>query len=320
MKKLAFLFLALTALLVACTQPVPASGLSYVTLEHDGTSRRYALYVPAGAGNQPLPLVFSLHGGGVYLEDQLGTRHKSPFKLWMELADREGFYVVYPEGLPGSYGKPTWNDCRGDATVSSSADDVGFLLAILDQVAAAHPLDRSRVYASGMSNGGFMALRLAVEKPDVFAAVAAIGAAMPAVSECASPQRPLPVLFMNGTADRHMPYDGGTLGDPPKPSHGTVLSTMQSVEIWRRLASARLAETTTLPDLDPDDGGVVTRSDYQKDGRSWVRLYTVGGGGHAAPSIRERYSALFERYFGHQNHDIEAVEEIWRFFAAARSR
>ena len=118
MKKLAFLFLALSALLVACTQPVPASGLSYVTLEHDGTSRRYALYVPAGAGNQPLPLVFSLHGGGVYLEDQLGTRHKSPFKLWMELADREGFYVVYPEGLPGSYGKPTWNDCA--ATLRSA--------------------------------------------------------------------------------------------------------------------------------------------------------------------------------------------------------
>ncbi len=317
MRKLAFLFLALTVLLAACAEPVPASGLGYLTLEHDGTSRRYALYVPDSAGNQPLPLVFSLHGGGVYLEDQLGTRHKSPFKLWMGLADREGFYVVYPEGLPGSYGKPTWNDCRGDATVSSSADDVGFLLAILDQVAAAHPLDRSRVYASGMSNGGFMALRLAVEKPEVFAAVAAIGAAMPAVSECASPRRALPVLFMNGTADRYMPYDGGTLSDPPKPSHGTVLSTAQSVEIWRQLAGARLAETAVLPDLDPDDGGVVTRSDYRNNGHTWVRLYTVGGGGHAAPSIKERYSPLFERYFGHQNHDLETVEAVWSFFAAS---
>ena len=165
-----------------------------------------------------------------------------------------------------------------------------------------------------------MALRLAVEKPDVFAAVAAIGAAMPAVSECASPQRPLPVLFMNGTADRHMPYDGGTLGDPPKPSHGTALSTPQSVEIWRRLAGARLTESKTLPDLDPNDGGVITLSKYQKDAQTWVRLYTVGGGGHAAPSIRERYSTLFERYFGHQNHDVEAVKEIWRFFSTVKSR
>jgi len=300
--------------------PAPAGGLRYWTLEHDGVERRYALYLPAAAGNGPLPLVFSLHGGGVYLEDQLGTRYKSPFKLWMELAEREGFYVVYPEGLPGSYGKPTWNDCRGDATVSSSADDVGFLLAILDEVAAQHPVDRRRVYASGMSNGGFMALRLAVEQPDSFAAVAAICAAMPAVSECAPPRQPLPVLFMNGTADRYLPYDGGTLSNPPKPSHGTVLSTPQSVEIWRELADARLAETRLLPDLDPDDGGRVTRSSYEKDGLAWVRLYTVDGGGHAAPSIRERYSALFERYFGRQNHDIEAVEEVWRFFRARKSR
>ncbi|WP_456411189.1 alpha/beta hydrolase family esterase [Oceanithermus sp.] len=302
------------------TATEPAGQLEIHTLTHDGQIRRYALYVPRGKDGTPLPLVFSLHGGGVGLEDQIGIRgHKSPFKLWMGLAEREGFYVVYPEGLPGAYGRPTWNDCRADCTVSSSADDVGFLLALLDAVAAEHPVDRGRVYASGMSNGGFMALRLAVEKPNVFAAVAAIGAAMPAVSSCGAPERAVPVLFMNGTADPNMPYDGGILGNPPQTSHGTVMSTPDSVTPWADLAGARPAAVRRLPDLDPDDGGTVTVSDYIVAGRVWVRLYTVGGSGHAAPSLRERYSALFERYFGHQNHDIEAVEEIWRFFAGVSS-
>ncbi len=313
----------LLALLLACTPAAAPPGaqagrLTYVTTSHDGQARRYALYVPAAAKGEPLPLVFSLHGGGVELEDQIGARgHKSPFKLWMELAEREGFYVVYPEGRPGAYGKPTWNDCRADCTVSSSADDVGFLLRILEEVAAEHPLDRGRIYASGMSNGGFMALRLAVEEPDVFAAVAAIGAAMPAVSGCAAASEPVPVLFMNGTADPNMPYGGGTLGNPPKASHGTAMSTPDSVRLWSELAGARAEAPVRYPDLDPDDGGTVTRNDYAGGGRVWVRLYTVGGGGHAAPSLRERYSALFERYFGHQNHDVEAVEEVWRFFRGA---
>ncbi len=311
--------------LAACAQTTPpagpappAAGLHVLTLEHDGQARRYALYVPARAGSDPLPLVFSLHGGGVTLEDQIGASgYKSPFKLWMELADSEGFYVVYPEGLPGAYGKPTWNDCRGDATVSSDADDVGFILALIDEVAAAYPLDRRRIYASGMSNGGLMALRLAVEAPNTFAAVAAVCASMPAVSKCPVPARPLPVLFMNGTADPNLPYGGGTIGNPPRASHGSVLSTAASVAVWNNLAGAHLTTQRTLPDLDPNDGGVVTESDYRAGGRLWVRLYTVGGGGHAAPSIRERYSALFERLFGHQNHDIETAREVWRFFAAA---
>ena len=99
--------------LAACAQGPPPGGqvqpevgLHIFTLKHDGVERRYALYVPAQTGEAPLPLVFSLHGGGVVLEDQLGTRYKSPFKLWMELADREGFYVVYPGGCPGPTASP----------------------------------------------------------------------------------------------------------------------------------------------------------------------------------------------------------------------
>ncbi|WP_457592541.1 alpha/beta hydrolase family esterase [Hydrogenimonas sp.] len=289
-------------------------GLFKKHIEVDGAMRRYALYIPRSLGSRKVPLLFSLHGGGIYIEDMTGeSGHKTPFKLWMTLAEREGFIVVYPEGLNGSYGKPTWNDCRGDATVSSRADDVKFIERIITQVSSAYPVDRTRIYASGISNGGFMALRLGVERPNIFAAVSAIAAAMPAVSECAPPTEPIAVLFMNGTADNHMPYNGGTLSNPPKASHGTVRSTEASVEIFLKLNGASsAAQKTVFPDLDPNDGGVVER--FIHPGGKEVRLYKVNGGGHAAPSIKERYSALFERYFGKQNHDIEMVEEVWGFF------
>ena len=296
-------------------------GLFKKSIEVDGTVRRYALYIPHGLGTEPVPMVFSLHGGGVYIEDMTGEKgHKSPHKLWMDIAEREKIIVVYPEGLNGAYGKPTWNDCRGDAVVNSDADDVKFIEKLIDTISLSYPLDRDRVYASGASNGGLMVLRLAVEEPEKFAAVASIIAAMPADSKCRPPQVPISVLFMNGTADKFMPYGGGTISNPPKPEHGTALSTEESVQIFTTLdATAGQPEVYRFADLDPNDGGRVTRYRYigGRDGTEVV-LYKVEGGGHSAPSIKERYSALFELFFGKQNHDIEAVEEIWSFFKRHR--
>ncbi len=323
-KRLLALFTALFWMLLfsSCHGTEPAvggadHGLFMKETEVDGRSRRYAIYIPQNLGTRPVPLVFSLHGGGVYIEDMTGqSGHKSPHKLWMEIAEREKIVVVYPEGLNGAYGKPTWNDCRGDATVNSGADDLKFLTTLIDEVAQKYPVERKRVYASGISNGGFMALRLGVEAPEKFAAVAAIAAAMPAVSKCRPPQVPISVLFMNGTADKFMPYGGGTISNPPKPEHGTALSTEESVQIFTTLdAVAAQPEVYRFADLDPNDGGRVTRYRYLGgiDGTEVV-LYKVEGGGHSAPSIKERYSAIYEYYFGKQNHDIEAVEEIWSFF------
>ncbi len=316
-------FISLWFVMAGCGGGGPALndgsyGLFKKRIEVDGVTRRYALYIPRSLGSGGAPLLFSLHGGGIYIEDMTGeSGHKSPFKLWMSLAEREGFIVVYPEGLNGAYGKPTWNDCRGDATVSSSADDVKFIERIIDEVSSNYSVDRNRIFASGISNGGFMALRLGVDRPHTFTAVAAIAAAMPAVSECAPPTVPIAVLFMNGTADNHMPYGGGTLSNPPKPDHGTVLSTEASVDIFLKLNGASTASQKTIfADLDPYDGGVVER--FVHTGSKEVWLYRVNGGGHAAPSIKERYSTLFELYFGKQNHDIEAVEQIWSFFERSR--
>ena len=291
------------------------SALSYKTITVDGLQRRYALYLPDDLGSAPL--IFELHGGGIYIEDMTGdSGYKTPYKLWMSLADKNKFIVVYPEGLDGAYGKPTWNDCRANCTVNSHADDVRFISVLIDELAGQYPVDLSRVYVSGTSNGGLMALRLAVELSDKIAAVAAVAAAMPDSSKCGNPLSPLSLLFMNGTDDNHLPYNGGTIANPPDPAHGTVFSTEQSIEIWTTLDQTdTLPSVYHFPDLDPDDGGTVTKYTYANglEGTEVV-LYKIIGGGHSAPSIKEQYSALFEKYFNKQNHDIEMTTEVWNFF------
>ncbi len=293
------------------------SGLFTRQLTSDGIQRRYAIYIPKNIKNISVPLIFELHGGGIYIEDMTGeSGYKTPYKLWMELAETEKLIVVYPEGINGAYGKPTWNDCRGDCIVSSDADDVHFIETLISTISRQYSIDNQRIYVSGTSNGGFMALRLAVCLSDRIAAVSAVASAMPAVSKCNGPDNPISVLFMNGTDDNHMPYNGGYVSNPPNPDHGSALSTDTSVAFW-----VNFNQTDTIPahyvypDLDPDDGGIVERFSYKNGTQGTeVILYKVNGGGHSAPSVREQYSVLFEQYFNKQNHDIEMTTEVWNFF------
>lgn len=292
-------------------------GLFTKNIVVDGVSRRYAIYIPQNIGTSLVPLILELNGGQVYIEDMTGeSGHKSPYKLWMNLAETENFIVVYPEGLPGTSGRPTWNDCRSNFIANSNADDVLFISSLINEISLNYPIDPNRIYASGSSNGGFMALRLAVELSDKIAAVAATIAAMPDSSECGQPQNPVSVLFMNGTNDNYVPYNGGTIGNPPDPDHGTIYSTEESVKIWTTFNQTdTIPIIYNFPDLDNTDGGIVTRYIYSNgiEGTQVV-LYKVNGGGHSAPSIKERFSSLFELLFNKQNHDIEMTTEVWNFF------
>ncbi len=308
-------------LFIGCHKPnennTKEHGLFTKNITVDGISRRYAIYIPQNLNTSPVPMVFELHGGGIYIEDMTGeSGHKTPYKLWMELADSINFIVVYPEGLNGAYGKPTWNDCRGDCNVSSDADDVRFIDELISKLETKYPVDHSRIYVSGTSNGGFMAQRLGIELNDKIAAIASIAAAKPAVSECNSPDNPISILFMNGTDDNHMPYNGGTIGNPPNPDHGSVLSTSATVDYWIGINHTdTIPVAYTFPDLDTNDGGIVQKYTYANGlHRTEVVLYKINGGGHSAPSIKERYSSIFEQYFNKQNHDIEMTTEVWNFF------
>ena len=128
-------------------------------------TRNYLLHVPKSSrAGRRTPLVLVFHGGGGHDWNMPGFTH------FDELADEQGFIVAYPD----SFNK-NWNDTRG----LSPADDVGFIRALIDEVSRSHPVDPHRIYATGISNGGFFSNRLACDLADRIAAIASVAATMP---------------------------------------------------------------------------------------------------------------------------------------------
>ena len=279
-----------------------------------GATRRWRELRPAGL-ERPRALVLMLHGNGGSAGGLLGDdpRRVAPYRAWRDIAVRERLWLVVPDGLPGPDGRPGWNDCRGDARGNPDVDDSGFLLDLLARQRRAAGRRELPAFVVGTSNGGHMALRLAIERPESFRAHAAIVAAMPARSECAAPTRPASVLFINGTLDPVLPFGGGEVwvGKVPR---GSSLGTLDSVRIWAALAGASGAPPhETQPDHDRHRP-TIERSTHVGSGRGARRhvavLYTVRGGGHTEPSRRERLPSAMR-----QNGDVESAEEVWAFFA-----
>jgi len=194
--------------LYAGTRPAvaPQGATSVKTVQTaDGLLRSYRIFVPSG-DVRAAPLVVALHGGlgsGVQFSRNSGLDG---------LATSNRFIVVYPEGvgrLPDdSGGAQTWNggNCCGPAA-RQGIDDVGFVRRVVSDVAREYRIDRNRVYAVGHSNGGIMALRLACEASDVFAAVGVQSASL-GMTRCA-PAGPVAVIQIHGTADTNVPITGG---------------------------------------------------------------------------------------------------------------
>lgn len=291
---------------------VPGTLHEHVAFQWGGQSREYHFYRAGSADNSPRPLVLVLHGGGAVIDAFIGkTGGAAPLAgAWLDIAAREGVHLLIPQGLASGKG-PHWNDCRGDCTACGEHDDAGFLLALVDAVAKQHPVDTRRVYASGESNGAIMALRLAQEHPDRFAAVGGVIGLMPKANDCRHAQRPASVAIVAGTADRAARYDGRNGA-----ASGTLLSADDSVAYWLKRNRCNPQPTTrTLPDADPGDSSTVTRYDYACPATGTeVRLYRVDGGGHAVPSTSQRVTRAWEMVVGKQNHDIETAGEHWDLF------
>ncbi len=173
-------------------------------LRVDGRQRTYGLHVPSNYdGAKVVPLVLALHG-------RLGTGSGEERLAHLDkVSEEHGFLVVYPDGLERS-----WADGRGRTPSDrKGVDDVKFLSMVIDQVQRQYKLDPARIYATGMSNGGFMSGRLACELSGRIAAVAIVGASLSEkVSAKCHPVKPISVLVLQGTEDPLVPIQGGTLG------------------------------------------------------------------------------------------------------------
>jgi polyhydroxybutyrate depolymerase len=251
-------------------------------------------------------LVIALHGGGGTATQMMG------FSRFNAIAAREGFAVAYPDGTGRR-----WNDGRVfRGRGETDADDVGFVRAVVADIAAKGTmLDRRRIFAAGISNGGFMSLRLACEAADLVAAVAPVTATMPGdLGPRCRPTAPVAVLVINGTADPLVPYAGGHVR-AMFGRRGAIWSTERTISFWAgHNRCATPPDVRALADRDSADGSRVIEVLYARCAGARVRLLRIEGGGHTWPGGAQY---LPMAWIGPTNRDIDASETIWRFFKAA---
>tara|TARA_R110002049_G_scaffold285698_4_gene467092 strand:- start:261469 stop:262485 length:1017 start_codon:yes stop_codon:yes gene_type:complete len=287
------------------------------SFEFQGQTRAYRIHVPDSYDpTNKVPLVLTLHGGGG--DAQVGS------KIGMTpLADQHGFIAVYPEGI-----NRHWNDGRNSEYFSEhdkKIDDVAFITELVKRLKSKYSIDPNRVFCLGASNGGFMTQRLAIERSETFSAVAILIASMAEpLKESFDPKRPVSVMFMNGTKDPLVPYDGGEVKvnlfprlarfQQNKPSRGNCVATDDAVELWRKRnqLDGKESQTTDLPDSDPTDGSTVHLKLWSGGSQGTaVALYRVEGGGHTLPGAAQY---MPESVVGTTNRDINAMETVWKFF------
>jgi len=284
----------------AAAEPL-GTGDHTLSLAVDGLQRSAIVHVPPQYDRAvAMPLVLALHGGGANANNMVR------FSGLNEKADDAGFIVVYPNGTGRFERMRTFNggNCCGQAA-ANGVDDVEFIRRLLDDVANAFTIDPKRVFATGMSNGGIMAYRLASELSDRIAAIASVSG--PMGTKTCNPMRPVSVIHFHGTDDELAPFHGGK---GKGLSATDFISVPDSIEAWVKAdGCAPQPVTATLPDT-TEDGTTVLRKTYGpgRDG-SEVVLVVITGGGHTWPGRPPQMARL-----GTSTRDISANDLMWEFF------
>jgi polyhydroxybutyrate depolymerase len=252
-----------------------------ITVDVDGVSRSYDLFVPTRYDpTADAPLVVNFHG-------LFGSpSQQAEFSQFDGAAEDHGMLVAYPEGIGASFNAGV---CCGQAS-ANGVDDVGFARALVADVSAKMCVDPRRVYATGMSNGGHMAHRLACEAADLFAAAASVTGVLSLAGAC-TPARPISMVQFHGTADLIVAYDG----IPPVP---------EMMAAWAARNGCAAAPETTF-----EQGDMLCQTWPGCSDGVEVSLCTIDGGGHCWPG---NGSCLF----GHSSTELHASEVIATLFDA----
>jgi len=285
------------------------------SLTSEGLERKYLVHVPPSYDAiKSTPVVFSIHGGGGNGE---AFRNQSNMDV---NSDKHGYIVVYPDGTGTElFGRKsfTWNSgnfCCGYA-VRNNIDDVGFFSKMMDDVETKFNVDKNRIYAAGLSNGGQMTHRLACELSDRIAAIASVAGANESNMSC-DLSRSVPVMIIHGTEDQCVPYKGSKqCGGCYSKAIGIDLgdvwpcdSVEQKIEDWKEMNSR--SDTSEIV----FEKGDVTCIRYgSNDDNSEVVLCTIEGGGHTWPSSIVYKSKMIADISGMITYDI-SNDQIWEFF------
>ena len=260
-------------------------GLTEYGITYQGIDRDFSIYIPESyTHDSPSAMMFVFHGFGGS-NDMI--MYYSDFN---SISERENFIVVYPQGS-SFWGYPHWN--VGGWTNTSSADDIGFIDFLIELISQEYNLNQNRIYATGMSNGGFFSFLLACQLSQKIAAVASVTGSMTneTYQNC-KPSKEVPVLQIHGTDDPIVTYNGnssiGSIGIEP------VLS------YWKLNNYCGEPNISELNDSNPNDNFYVQRVLFDNGvNGSTVDHYKVFGGEHV--------------WF--MEDDINSSELIWEFFS-----
>lgn len=277
------------------------------TLAYQNNERKYILHIPDSYdGRASVPLVVFLHGGGGNAQTAQG------FSNLNSVSDEEGFLMVYPQAFyetgPQSY---AWADGRGLAPDKLGIDDVGYIDALVTALKGSYKIDSRRVYLCGFSNGSFLTQRIAFEKNTHFAAVGTLGGTMSQrLFDSESPGRAIPMVYIFGTADPLVPYEGGFV------SGNTQLEPVKSVDdaiaFWKQNNQCASAlPKINLPNTNTTDNSTVEVYEYTNCAcGADVKFFKVIGAGHTWPGV----PLPGTHSFGETNLDMNASVELWNFF------
>ena len=253
-----------------------------------GQTRDYLLYVPKSyQPTVPTALIISMHGFAEW------PAHQAEISRWNDLADQNGFIVVYPAGTGFP---PRWSSSGPDWQ-----KEVQFISDLIDHLAGQYAIDPARIYNNGLSNGGGMSFLLSCKLADRIAAAGGVsGAYLLSWKEC-DPARPVPFIALHGTADPIVPYEGGRSASFNNP--------FPSIPDWVRALAKHngCADTPAALAVSAEVSGV----SYDRcSHNAGVDFYTIRGGGHAWPGG----PAMPPVIVGYTSQEIDATRVIWEFF------
>jgi polyhydroxybutyrate depolymerase len=316
--KVIYTLLVILILIAGCAHYLlqwnPFKPLYSTTIQINNMERKFYYYVPSGVSANP-KLIFVLHGSKMTaMEMIIATGHQ-----FNKLADEsKNVIIVYPEGY-----KKSWNTCKMDSTREAkklNLDDVGFIEHMINFFSTHYNINSKEVFAMGVSNGAQMCYKLAKQKPGLFKGFAAVSANLPIETnnDCFETNQPVSILVMNGTADPIEPYNGGEIHLDDGASHGSVVSTWQTMRYWKNLAKCDTASAKEydFPDIDKSDNSISVKYTYINAATNKeVVLVKIINGGHNIPNPT---FFLWPKVLGNVNKDINAPKIIFDYFMSLK--
>lgn len=294
------LCLSLALMIPAQVEPLKP-GTQRRSMEIDKQKRTYLLHIPAKYdAKKPTPVVIAYHGYSMTADMMTW------FTGLTEKANEAGFLLVYPNGTGALQ---AWNAGGFPGKLSKKqVDDVGFTVKLLDDLEGIVKVDKKRIYATGMSNGGMMCYRLAAELSDRIAAIAPVAGTM-AIDD-PKPKRPVPILHFHGTADTFVPFDGIGI---KKANLIKVLGVDATMKAW-----VKLNKCSSEPIIAHVPGKKnqmhITQKYYQpEEGGAEVMIYIIDKAGHTWPG-----GPANGGFIGPCTYDINATDLMWNFFQRQR--